>query len=139
MPVLRRKCSFVFLCNIFYVFSFSPFFSFFLPLLLSHLLLLRPFPSTEQPGTGGTQVNISCVFNLCNPDRSLQLQSLNSSTDTDALAGEDVPLSKEESPIQRVSKAQTAVEVEDDSVDTFAYEEGKPLPLSVQDVGMKTR
>ncbi|KAL8198537.1 UNVERIFIED_CONTAM: hypothetical protein K2H54_015375 [Gekko kuhli] len=93
----------------------------------------------KQPGTGGTHVNISCVVNVCNPDHSLHLLSLNSSTDAEASAGEDVPLSKEESPIQRASEGQTAVEVEEDNMDTFAYEEGKPLPLSVQDVGMKTR
>nr|XP_056721520.1 tumor necrosis factor receptor superfamily member 1B [Euleptes europaea] len=90
-------------------------------------------------GNGGTHVNISCVVNLCSSDHSLQLPSLNSSANLDALRGGDVPLSKEESPIQRSSEGQTAVEVEEDNMDTFSSEEGKPLPLSVQDVGMKTR
>lgn len=84
-------------------------------------------------------MNISCVVNVCGPDHSSRLLSLSSSADSEAVVGEDVPLSKEESPTQRPSGGQTAVEIEEDHMDTLAYEEGKPLPLSVQDVGMKTR
>ncbi|XP_060114901.1 tumor necrosis factor receptor superfamily member 1B-like [Heteronotia binoei] len=106
---------------------------------LSNSCVYHSRANSKQPGTGGTHVNISCVVNVCNPDHSLQFQSLNSSPDPDASVGEDVPLSKEESPIQRASEGQTAVEVEEDNTDVFAYEEKKPLPLSIQDVGMKTR
>ncbi|XP_054857943.1 tumor necrosis factor receptor superfamily member 1B [Eublepharis macularius] len=95
--------------------------------------------NSKQTGSGGTHVNISCVVKVCNSDHSLQLLSLNGPADADALVREEVPLSKEESPVQREAGKQTAVEVEEDNMDTFAYEEGKPLPMSIQDVGMKTR
>uniref|UniRef100_A0ACB8EDR9 Uncharacterized protein n=1 Tax=Sphaerodactylus townsendi TaxID=933632 RepID=A0ACB8EDR9_9SAUR len=95
--------------------------------------------NSKQTGSGGTHVNFSCVVNVCSSDHSLQLLSPNSSADEDALVGEDIPLSKEEIPIQRASERQSAIEVEEDSMDTLTYEEGKPVPLSIQDVGMKTR
>ncbi|XP_077168387.1 tumor necrosis factor receptor superfamily member 1B isoform X2 [Paroedura picta] len=95
--------------------------------------------NSNQPGSGDTHVNISCVVNICNPDHSLQLLSRNSLADAEGSVGEDIPLSKEECPIQRASKGQTAVEVEEDNMDTFVYKDGKPFPLSVQDGGMKLR
>ncbi|XP_063001365.1 tumor necrosis factor receptor superfamily member 1B [Elgaria multicarinata webbii] len=95
---------------------------------------------SKQSSNGGTHVNVSCIVSVCNSDHSLQFQSLNGSVVADsrdcALAAEDLPLSKEESPLKREPGRQIAVEVEDNT-DIFDHE-GKPLPLSIQDVGMKT-
>ncbi|XP_066493316.1 tumor necrosis factor receptor superfamily member 1B-like [Tiliqua scincoides] len=98
--------------------------------------------SAKQPNSR-THVNINCVVNVCNSDHSLQFQPLDGPAATNSgacsLAEEDFPLSKEERPLKREPKAQVAVEVEEDNLDPLAHDGGKPLPLSIQDVGMKTR
>ncbi|XP_053137391.1 tumor necrosis factor receptor superfamily member 1B isoform X2 [Hemicordylus capensis] len=96
--------------------------------------------SSKQAGSGHTHVNVSCIVSVCNADHNVE--SLNSpvirvSADG-ALMEEDLPLSKEESPVKRETKRQTAVEVED-NMEVFACDEKKVLPLSIQDVGMKIR
>ncbi|KAJ6658766.1 hypothetical protein lerEdw1_019687 [Lerista edwardsae] len=97
----------------------------------------------EQLSSGRTHVNISCVVNVCSSDHSLPSRSLDSPTAPDSgsgtLAEEDLPLSKEESPLKREPRGQMVVEVEKGHLDLLDPDGGKPLPLSIQDVGMKTR
>ncbi|KAB0376724.1 hypothetical protein FD755_011168 [Muntiacus reevesi] len=91
--------------------------------------------SEASSGGHGTQVNVTCIVNVCSsPDHSSQCPSQAGSTrDTDASTPnspkeEQVPFSKEESPFQSQPGApETLLE---------GLEE-KPLPLGVPDAGMK--
>ncbi|XP_042335663.1 tumor necrosis factor receptor superfamily member 1B-like [Sceloporus undulatus] len=96
----------------------------------------------EQAGGGGeTRVNVSCVVSVCGTEHSLRFQPANGLHATHPrprtfVEDEDLPLSTEESPEEKDSSKQIAVEVED-SMDVISYGEEKPPPLSVQDAGMK--
>lgn len=86
-------------------------------------------------GGHGTQVNVTCIVNVCSsPDHSSQCPSQASSTrDTDASTPnspkeEQVPFSKEERPFQSQPGAPETL--------PQGLEE-KPLPLGVPDAGMK--
>ncbi|XP_044308201.1 tumor necrosis factor receptor superfamily member 1B isoform X2 [Varanus komodoensis] len=108
----------------------------------------RPLPDSpghhgrtelKPSGNRGTHVNVSCIVSVCNADHSLPFQSLSApAADSGGCSSAaDLPLSKEESVLKREPGRQIAVEVED-SMGIFDYNEGKALPLSIQDVGMKT-
>ncbi|XP_061457357.1 tumor necrosis factor receptor superfamily member 1B [Rhineura floridana] len=96
--------------------------------------------NSKQSSSGGTHVNVSCTVSVCHPlDHSLPFQSQKGSATADSgdcPSPENLPLSKEESPLHRENGGQIAVEVEDNMV-VFDQNEGKTLPLGVQDVGMK--
>ncbi|CAI5782740.1 tumor necrosis factor receptor superfamily member 1B-like [Podarcis lilfordi] len=96
--------------------------------------------NSKQSSSGGTHVNVSCTVSICNAlDHSLPFQLLNASgasSSRDCTLAEDLPLSKEESPLKKESGTQIAEEVED-NMDAFDHSVGKALPLSIQDVGMK--
>ena len=86
-------------------------------------------------GGHGTQVNVTCIVNVCSsPDHSSQCPSQASSTrDTDASTPnspkeEQVPFSREERPFQSQPGAPETL--------PRGLEE-KPLPLGVPDAGMK--
>lgn len=64
------------------------------------------------------------------------LNASGASSSRDCALAEDLPLSKEESPLKKESGTQIAEEVED-NMDAFDHSLGKALPLSIQDVGMK--
>ncbi|KAJ7306490.1 hypothetical protein JRQ81_009845 [Phrynocephalus forsythii] len=97
---------------------------------------------SKQSSSGRTHVNVSCVVNVCRSDHNAPIRSLSSSVPAvppgDGRSTEDdLPLSKEESPVKKEPGGQIAVEVEDD-VDLFYFHEGKLLPLSSQEGGMET-
>ncbi|XP_059935834.1 tumor necrosis factor receptor superfamily member 1B [Mesoplodon densirostris] len=86
-------------------------------------------------GGHGTQVNVTCIVNVCSSsDHSSQCPSQASSTrDTDTSASgspkdEQVPFSKEECPFQSQPGAPETL---------LQSPEEKPLPLGVPDAGMK--
>lgn len=93
--------------------------------------------SESSPGSHGTQVNVTCIVNVCSSsDHGSQCPSQASSTmgDTDAsssgsLKDEQVPFSKEECPFG--SSEPGAPET------LLQSPEEKPLPLGVPDAGMK--
>uniref|UniRef100_A0A8C5SWN4 TNFR-Cys domain-containing protein n=1 Tax=Laticauda laticaudata TaxID=8630 RepID=A0A8C5SWN4_LATLA len=89
--------------------------------------------STGIVGNGKTHVNVNCVVKICNGSHSPALKPPEAA-ETGHPA--DPPLSQEETAMRRESGRAVAVEVEDSS-DFFDPCGGKPLPLSVQDAGMK--
>lgn len=92
--------------------------------------------SESSPGSHGTQVNVTCIVNVCSSsDHGSQCPSQASSTmgDTDAsssgsLKDEQVPFSKEECPFGSQPGAPETL---------LQSPEEKPLPLGVPDAGMK--
>ncbi|XP_063642060.1 tumor necrosis factor receptor superfamily member 1B isoform X4 [Pan troglodytes] len=105
-----------------------------------HCLLLSPTPGCgtpdSSPGGHGTQVNVTCIVNVCSSsDHSSQCSSQASSTmgDTDSSPSESpkdeqVPFSKEECAFR--SQLETPETL-------LGSTEEKPLPLGVPDAGMK--
>ncbi|KAM4806365.1 tumor necrosis factor receptor superfamily member 1B [Urocitellus parryii] len=92
--------------------------------------------STESsPGGHGTQVNVTCIVNVCSSsDHGLQCSSQASATMGDpdtspssSTKDEQVPFSREERPFQ--SRLETP--------ETLLQSSEKPLPLGVPDAGMK--
>ncbi|XP_061238661.1 tumor necrosis factor receptor superfamily member 1B isoform X2 [Bos javanicus] len=97
----------------------------------------QPGCSSSEASSGGhgTQVNVTCIVNVCSgPDHSSQCPSQAGSTrDTDASTPnspkeEQVPFSKEERPFQSQPGAPETL---------LQGLEEKPLPLGVPDAGMK--
>uniref|UniRef100_A0A8C6XPZ6 TNFR-Cys domain-containing protein n=1 Tax=Naja naja TaxID=35670 RepID=A0A8C6XPZ6_NAJNA len=84
-------------------------------------------------GNGKAQVNVSCVVSICNSGHSLALKP---SGMAETGRPPDPPLSQEETTTRIESGRAVAVEVEDTS-DFLDPCVEKPLPFSVQDVGMK--
>uniref|UniRef100_A0A8C3YEK1 Tumor necrosis factor receptor superfamily member 1B n=1 Tax=Catagonus wagneri TaxID=51154 RepID=A0A8C3YEK1_9CETA len=91
--------------------------------------------SESSSGSHGTQVNVTCIVNVCSSsDHSSQCPSQASSTrDTDTSPSgsprdEQVPFSKEECPFQSQPGAPETL---------LRSPEEKPLPLGVPDAGMK--
>ncbi|XP_058017388.1 tumor necrosis factor receptor superfamily member 1B [Ahaetulla prasina] len=84
-------------------------------------------------GNGKTHVNVSCVVSICNGGHS---PALKPSRGAEAGHPPDTHLSQEETNMSRESSRPIAVEVED-SLDFLDPCGGEPLPLSVQDAGMK--
>nr|XP_035925366.1 tumor necrosis factor receptor superfamily member 1B isoform X1 [Halichoerus grypus] len=95
--------------------------------------------SSAEPSSGGhgTQVNVTCIVNVCSgSDHGAQCASQASYTTGDVDASpsdspddEQVPFSKEECPFQSQPGApETLLETSED----------KPLPLGVPDAGMKS-
>ncbi|KAB0392855.1 hypothetical protein E2I00_000010, partial [Balaenoptera physalus] len=91
--------------------------------------------SEASSGGHGTQVNVTCIVNVCSSsDHSSQCPSQASSTrDTDTSPSgspkdEQVPFSKEECPFQSQPGAPETL---------LQSPEEKPLPLGVPDAGMK--
>ncbi|XP_054656989.1 tumor necrosis factor receptor superfamily member 1B isoform X3 [Grus americana] len=100
--------------------------------------------SSEHSGNGGTQVNVTCIVKVCNPDCSSQFPEQTSSTSMDygnapyySPTREEIPLSKEENPLKKETEIQISVENEDNLLQDLLPEE-KKLPLGIQDAGMKT-
>ena len=104
------------------------------PRLTALSLLCSAEPSS---GSHGTQVNVTCIVNVCsNSGHGSQCPSQTSSTagDTDAspsdsLKDEQVPFSKEECPCQSQSGASETL---------LQNPEEKPLPLGVPEGGVKS-
>ncbi|XP_075762892.1 tumor necrosis factor receptor superfamily member 1B [Pelodiscus sinensis] len=101
--------------------------------------------SSEHSANGGTQVNVTCIVNVCNSNHNPQFPEQMTSTTTDyenvpccTPTEEEIPLSKEENPLKRESEIQISVEAADSLPPNLLFSEGKLFPLSVQDVGMKT-
>ncbi|XP_032087992.1 tumor necrosis factor receptor superfamily member 1B-like isoform X2 [Thamnophis elegans] len=90
--------------------------------------------STEIVGSGKTHVNVSCVVSICNGGHSPA--SFKPSGVAEAGRPTDPPLSQEETTARGDSLRPIAVEVED-TLDYLNPCGGEPLPLSVQDGGMK--
>nr|XP_035925376.1 tumor necrosis factor receptor superfamily member 1B isoform X2 [Halichoerus grypus] len=99
----------------------------------------RASSSSSEPSSGGhgTQVNVTCIVNVCSgSDHGAQCASQASYTTGDVDASpsdspddEQVPFSKEECPFQSQPGApETLLETSED----------KPLPLGVPDAGMKS-
>lgn len=99
----------------------------------------RASSSSSEPSSGGhgTQVNVTCIVNVCSgSDHGSQCASQASYTTGDVDASpsgspddDQVPFSKEECPFQSQSGApETQLENPED----------KPLPLGVPDAGMKS-
>ncbi|NWH56428.1 TNR1B factor, partial [Geococcyx californianus] len=100
--------------------------------------------SLEHSGTGGTQVNVTCIVKVCSPDCSSPFPEQDSSTGMDygnavyySPTQEEIPLSKEENPFQRETEIQISVENEDNLLKDLLPGE-KTFPLGIQDEGMKT-
>lgn len=97
-----------------------------------------PFLCLTEPSLGGhgTQVNVTCIVNVCSSsDHSTQCPSQASSTTGESDASpsgspkdEQVPFSKEECPFQSQPGAPETL---------LQSPEEKPLPLGVPDAGMK--
>ncbi|XP_008587895.1 PREDICTED: tumor necrosis factor receptor superfamily member 1B, partial [Galeopterus variegatus] len=92
--------------------------------------------SESSPGGHGTQVNVTCIVNVCSSsDHSSQCSSQASSMTGDVNASpssspkdEQVPFSKEECPSQSpLETPETLLQIPEE----------KPLPLGVPDAGMK--
>uniref|UniRef100_A0A8C3SIW1 TNF receptor superfamily member 1B n=1 Tax=Chelydra serpentina TaxID=8475 RepID=A0A8C3SIW1_CHESE len=100
--------------------------------------------SSEHSASGGTQVNVTCIVNVCNSNHNPQFPEPTTSTTMDyenvpyyTPTEEEIPLSKEENPLKRESEIQISVEAADSLPPSLPFPEGKPFPLSVQDAGMK--
>ncbi|XP_005021366.2 tumor necrosis factor receptor superfamily member 1B isoform X4 [Anas platyrhynchos] len=100
--------------------------------------------SSEHSGNGGTQVNVTCIVKVCNPDCSSQFPEQASPTSMDygnihyySPTGEEIPLSKEENSMKKETEIHISVEAKDNLLQDLLTEE-KKFPLGVQDVGMKT-
>ncbi|KAM9034214.1 tumor necrosis factor receptor superfamily member 1B isoform X2 [Sarcophilus harrisii] len=91
---------------------------------------------SEHSHGGGTQVNVTCIVNVCNSDHTSQCSSQSSCPDFEARSSgsprnEDVPFSQEESPKKGKPGSQNVL-------DTLLPDlEEKPLPIGIQDMGMK--
>ncbi|XP_051844483.1 tumor necrosis factor receptor superfamily member 1B isoform X1 [Antechinus flavipes] len=91
---------------------------------------------SEHSHGGGTQVNVTCIVNVCNSDHSSQCSSRSSCPDFEARSSgsprnEDVPFSQEESPRKGKPGSQNVLE------NLLPDLEEKPLPIGIQDMGMK--
>lgn len=100
--------------------------------------------SSEHSGNGGTQVNVTCIVKVCNPDCGSQFPEQTGSTSMDygnvryySPTGEEIPLSKEENSLKKETEIHISVEAKDNLLQNLVPEE-KKFPLGVQDVGMKT-
>lgn len=100
--------------------------------------------SAEHSGNGGTQVNVTCIVKVCNPDCGSQFPEQASPTSMDygnihyySPTGEEIPLSKEENSMKKETEIHISVEAKDNLLQDLLTEE-KKFPLGVQDVGMKT-
>lgn len=100
--------------------------------------------SSEHSGSGGTQVNVTCIVKFCRADRSSQCPEQTGSARRDyghtsfySPAGEETLLSKEENALNKEAEIHIAVENEDNLLQDFLPEE-KKVPLGIQDAGMKT-
>ncbi|XP_066838385.1 tumor necrosis factor receptor superfamily member 1B isoform X2 [Anser cygnoides] len=100
--------------------------------------------SSEHSGNGGTQVNVTCIVKVCNPDCGSQFPEQTGSTSMDygnvryySPTGEEIPLSKEENSLKKETEIHISVEAKDNLLQDLVPEE-KKFPLGVQDVGMKT-
>uniref|UniRef100_I3MS26 TNF receptor superfamily member 1B n=1 Tax=Ictidomys tridecemlineatus TaxID=43179 RepID=I3MS26_ICTTR len=95
----------------------------------------REARAKSSPGGHGTQVNVTCIVNVCSSsDHGLQCSSQASATMGDpdtspssSTKDEQVPFSREERPFQ--SRLETP--------ETLLQSSEKPLPLGVPDAGMK--
>ncbi|NWV31616.1 TNR1B factor, partial [Grantiella picta] len=101
--------------------------------------------SSEHSGSGGTQVNVTCIVKVCSPDCNSQCPEQTNSTSRDygntpshSSAEEETPLSKEENALKKGTEIHITVENEDNLLQDLLPEE-KKVPLGVQDAGMKTR
>ncbi|KFW06468.1 PREDICTED: tumor necrosis factor receptor superfamily member 1B, partial [Eurypyga helias] len=99
--------------------------------------------SSEHSGSGGTQVNVTCIVKVCSPDCSSQFPEQTSSTSTDygntpyySPTGGKIPLSKEENPLKKDTEIQISVENEDNLLQDLLP--GEKFPLGSQDAEMKT-
>lgn len=89
----------------------------------------RPLSSCAEssPGGHGTQVNVTCIVNVCSSsDHGSQCPS--QASPSSSPEDEQVPFSKEECPFRSQSGASETL---------LQSPEEKPLPLGVPDVGMK--
>uniref|UniRef100_A0A8V0YUM4 TNF receptor superfamily member 1B n=1 Tax=Gallus gallus TaxID=9031 RepID=A0A8V0YUM4_CHICK len=99
--------------------------------------------SSELSGSGGTQVNVTCIVKVCNPDCGSQFPEQTGPTSTDygsaqcSPTGGEVLLSKEEKPLKKETEIQILVEAKDNLLQDLLLD-AKKFPLSVQDMGMKT-
>lgn len=100
--------------------------------------------SSEHSGTGGTQVNVTCIVKFCSPDCSSQCPEQPSSASRDcghtpcySPTGEETLLSKEENALNKETEIHITVENEDNLLQDLLPEE-KKVPLGIQDAGMKT-
>ncbi|NWR59662.1 TNR1B factor, partial [Bucorvus abyssinicus] len=100
--------------------------------------------SSEHSGNGGTQVNVTCIVKVCSPDCSSQFSEQTSSTSMDfgnapyySPTGEEIPLSKEETPSKKETEIQISMENEDNLLQDLLPKE-KKFPLGSQHAGMKT-
>ncbi|XP_043854820.1 tumor necrosis factor receptor superfamily member 1B isoform X2 [Dromiciops gliroides] len=92
--------------------------------------------NSEHPHSGGTQVKVTCIVKVCNSDHSSQCSSHSSCPDFENSSSgspwnEDVPFSQEESPGKGKPDPQSASEI------LLPDVEEKPLPVGIQDMGMK--
>ncbi|NXP72769.1 TNR1B factor, partial [Ramphastos sulfuratus] len=100
--------------------------------------------SSEHSGNGGTQVNVTCIVNVCGPDCSSQFPEQPSSTSVDcgntpshSPTGEEIPLSKEENLLKNETEIWISVENKDDLLQDLLSEE-KKVPQGIQEVKMQT-
>ncbi|NXC47320.1 TNR1B factor, partial [Penelope pileata] len=99
--------------------------------------------SSEHSGNGGTQVNVTCIVKVCNPDCGSQFPEQTGPPGTDygsapcSPTGGEFPFSKEENPLRKETEIQISVEAEENLLQDLLPEE-KKFPLDTQDVGMKT-
>ncbi|XP_036603319.1 tumor necrosis factor receptor superfamily member 1B-like [Trichosurus vulpecula] len=92
--------------------------------------------NSEHAHSGGTQVKVTCIVNVCNSDHTSQCSSQSSCSDFEASSSgsplkEDIPFSQEESPRKGKPSSQSALNT------LLPYLEEKPLPIGIQDMGMK--
>uniref|UniRef100_A0A4X2M4Y8 TNFR-Cys domain-containing protein n=2 Tax=Vombatus ursinus TaxID=29139 RepID=A0A4X2M4Y8_VOMUR len=92
--------------------------------------------NSEHAHNGGTQVKVTCIVNVCNSDHTSQCSSQSSCPDFEASSSgstwnEDVPFSQEESPRKGKPGSQNAPQT------LLPDFEEKPLPIGIQDMGMK--
>ncbi|XP_068935710.1 tumor necrosis factor receptor superfamily member 1B [Petaurus breviceps papuanus] len=92
--------------------------------------------NSEHAYSGGTQVKVTCIVNVCNSDHSSQCSSQSSSPDFEASSSgsswnKDVPFSQEESPGKGKPGSQSAPQT------LLPDFEEKPFPIGIQDMGMK--
>ncbi|XP_077644350.1 tumor necrosis factor receptor superfamily member 1B [Lonchura striata] len=100
--------------------------------------------SSEHSGSGGTQVNVTCIVKFCRADCSSQCPEQTGSARRDyghascySPAGQETLLSKEENALNKKPEIHIAVDNEDNLLQDFLPEE-KKVPLGIQDDGMKT-
>ncbi|XP_064028280.1 tumor necrosis factor receptor superfamily member 1B [Pogoniulus pusillus] len=100
--------------------------------------------SSEHSGNRGTQVNVTCIVNVCSPDCSSQFPEQPSSASMDcgnipyrSPTGEEIPLSKEENLLKNETEIPISVENKDNVLQDLLPAE-KKVPQGIQDVKMKT-